>query len=157
MSISQELVQDAWKAESNLPLVLIEISHTDPAQLAETIRIVNNKVTITSNGEEYIAFPFEIILPDTSSDSPPQAKIKIDNVSREIGQAIRLVQTPLDLKIIVIRPETPDVVEMEYNGLKLNSVSYDCFTVEGNLQFEDMIREPYPYLTFNPSFFPGVI
>ena len=68
-----------------------------------------------------------------------------------------MVRTPLDLKIIVIRPETPDVIEMEYSGLKLNSVTYDALTVEGNLRFEDMTREPYPYLTFNPSFFGNII
>ena len=85
MPISEELIKDAWKSESNLPLVLLEISHTDPLQLAEVIRCVNNKVAITSNGNEYIAFPFEIVLPDSKSDSPPQATLRIDNVSREIG------------------------------------------------------------------------
>lgn len=157
MSISPELIADAWQAESNLPLVLLEISHTDPAQLAETIRVVNNKVNITSNGNEYVAFPFEITLPDSKDDAPPQAKLRIDNVSREIGQAIRLVRTPLDIKILIIRQETPDVIEMELEGMKLNQVSYDVFSVEGDLQFEDMTREPYPFLTFNPSYFRGIL
>jgi hypothetical protein len=154
MPISDLLRDDAWQSESNLPLVLLTIDHDD---LTSPISIVNNKVNVSSNGVEYIAFPFDIVLPDSSEDSPPTSKIRIDNVSREIGQAIRLLATPPSVTIRVIRQETPDVIEAEYVGMTLANVSYNVFSVEADLQFEDLIREPWPYMIFTPAIFRGIL
>lgn len=154
MTISDQLKQDAWSQESSLPLVLLEIDHDD---LTTPIRIVNNKVNITSNGDEYIGYPFEIVLPDSSEDSPPKAKIKIDNVSREITQAIRSIASPPSVTIKVIRQETPDVVEAEFVGMRLRRVPYDALSVEGELEFEDLTKEPFPAYTFNPANYRGIL
>jgi hypothetical protein len=154
MTISINLKQDAWANESNLPLVLLEIDHDD---LDNPIRLVCNKENITSNGVEYIGYPFEIILPDSKEDSPPRAKIRIDNVSREIGQAIRQISSPPSVTIKVIRQETPDVIEAEFAGMKLRRIPYDALTVEGELEFEDLTKEPYPAFTFSPANYAGVL
>lgn len=152
--ISDALKQDAWNQESNLPLVLLKIEHSS---LPDPILLVNNKENITSNGDEYIGFPFDIILPDSKEDSPPVSKIRIDNVSREIGQAIRLISTPPTVTISIVRQETPDVVEAEFAGMYLTNVSYDAFSVEADLQFEDLTREPFPAYTFSPANFRGIL
>ena len=152
--VTDALKQDAWQDSSNLPLVLLEIDHSS---LSEPIRVCNNKVNITSNGEDYIGFPFEIILPDSKEDSPPTSKLRIDNVSREIGQAIRLISSPPSVTIKVVRQETPDVIEAEFTGMSMTNVSYDAFSVEADLQFEDLTKEPYPYLTFSPALFRGIL
>jgi len=154
MPVSDLLKQDAFSQESNLPLVLIEIDHDD---LASSIAVVNNKQNVTSNGTEYTAYPFEITLPDSNEDAPPKAKLRIDNVSREIGQSIRLISSPLDVTIKVIRQATPDAVEMEFSGMKLRRVTYDALSVSGDLEFEDLTREPYPAFTFSPSPYRGVL
>jgi hypothetical protein len=152
--VTDALKQDAWQDSSNLPLVLLEIDHSS---LSEPIRVCNNKVNIMSNGEDYIGFPFEIILPDSKEDSPPTSKLRIDNVSREIGQAIRLISSPPSVTIKVVRQETPDVIEAEFTGMSMTNVSYDAFSVEADLQFEDLTKEPYPYLTFSPALFRGIL
>lgn len=152
--ISEILKQEAWSSESNLPLVLLDIDHDD---LVVPIRVVNNKEPITSNGEEYTAFPFEVTLPSSQEDGPPQAKLRIDNVSREIGEAIRTISTAPSVTIRVVRQETPDIVEVEFQGMILRSVTYDALTVEGVLDFEDLTREPFPAFTFNPSHYPGIL
>src|SRR5690349_9324454 len=152
--ISEILKQEAWSQESNLPLVLLDIDHVD---LPSPIRVVNNKETIISNGEEYTGFPFEIMLPSSQEDSPPQAKLRIDNVSREIGQAIRTIPTAPSVTIRIVRQETPDIVEAEFQGMILRSVTYDALSVEGVLDFEDLTREPFPALSFSPSHYPGIL
>jgi hypothetical protein len=152
--ISDDLKQDAWQNSSDLPLVLLTISHAD---LSEDIRVVNNKEAITSNGLEYVAFPFDIQLPDSKEDSQPSAKLTICNVSREIGQAIRLISTPPSITITVVRQETPDIVEAQFIGMRLNNVKYDMMTVTGDLEFEDLTREEYPFLKFSPSIFKGIL
>jgi hypothetical protein len=154
MEISEDLKQDAWSSESDLPLILLTISH---ASLSEDIRVVNNKVAITSNGLEYIAFPLQIQLPDSKEDSQPTAKIAISNVSREIGQAIRLISTPPSVTIQIVRQATPDIVEAQFSGMILTNVKYNMMTVTADLVFEDLTRESYPYMKFSPSIFKGIL
>ena len=152
--ISDALKQDAWSNESDLPLILLTISHTS---LAQDIRVVNNKVAITSNGLEYLAFPCEIQLPDSKEDSQPSAKLSICNVSREIGLAIKAISTPPTLTITVVRQSTPDIIEAQFAGMRLNNVRYDMLAVTADLEFEDLTREEYPYLKFSPSIFKGIL
>ena len=154
MPISDNLKQDAWKNESDLPLILLTIAH---ASLSESIKVVNDKQNIISNGLEYIGFPFEIILPDSKEDSQPSAKLTINNVSREIGVAIRSISTPPSVTITIIRQETPNVVEAQFVGMRLNNVKYDVLTVSADLQFEDLTREEFPALKFSPSIFKGIL
>lgn len=154
MPISDALKHDAFSQESNLPLVLLQIDH---ASLVAPIRIVSNKVNIMSNSEEYIGFPFEIVLPDSKDSAPPTSKIRIDNVSREIGQAIRQISTPPLVTISVVRQETPDVIEAQFSGMYLTNVSYDALSVDADLQFEDLTREAFPAYTFSPSNYRNIV
>ena len=154
MPISDELKQEAWANSSDLPLILLTISHSS---LSANICVVNNKVNVISNGIEYIGFPFDIVLPDSKEDSQPSAKLTICNVSREIGQAIRLISTPPDITITIVRQDTPDIVEAQFIGMRLNNVVYNMMTVTADLEFEDLTREEYPSLKFSPSIFKGIL
>ncbi len=154
MDISDDLKSEAWSNSSDLPLILLTISHSS---LSEDIRVVNNKVAIVSNNLEYIAFPFQIQLPDSKEDSQPSAKLTISNVSREIGLAIRSISTPPSVTITVVRQATPDIVEAQFVGMRLNNVKYNMMTVTADLEFEDLTREEYPSLKFSPSIFKGIL
>lgn len=154
MTISDDLQADAWSVESDLPLVLLDITQAD---LLDTIRVVNNRENVTSNGESYIAFPFEITMPDMADDAPPRSRVTIANVSREIGQAIRLMTTPASVTITVVRQESPDVVEMQFTGMRTGAVSMDALKVEFELEFENLASEPFPAPIFSPAEFPGLI
>lgn len=154
MPISEELKQDAWQNASDLPLILLTISHPS---LSEDICVANNKINIPSNGIDYIGFPFDITLPDSKEDSQPNAKLTICNVSREIGQAIRLISTPPSVTITIVRQDTPDIIEAQFVGMRLNNVKYDMMTVTADLEFEDLTREEFPSLKFSPSIFRGIL
>lgn len=151
---TEDLRADAWAPASNLPLVLLKIDHED---LSTPILVVNNKANVTSNGDEYTAFPFEILLPDNQEGSPPQARLRISNVSREIGQAVRSIGTPATVDLYVVRQETPDTIELQFEDMRLTNVRYDALVVEGTLEFENLAREAYPAYSFNPADFPGLI
>lgn len=154
MTVSDALKTEAWSPESDLPLVLLTIDHDE---IDPPVRVVNNKVDITSHGETFIGFPFEIELPDAPEDAPPRARLRIANVSREIGQAMRLISTPATVTIQVVRQDDPDTVELEFLDYRLTNVRYDALTVEGDLTREDLASEPYPFLTFSPAEFPGLV
>ncbi len=154
MAISDDLKGEAWASESDLPLVLLKIEHAD---LSAPILVVDNRVAITSGGDIYSAFPFQVRLPDSLEDAPPRARLRISNVSREIGQAMRDITSPADVTIEVVRQDAPDVIEMSWPTMKLTNVRWDFLTVEGDLEYENRSREPYPYLVFSPAEFPGVV
>ncbi|HLS19389.1 MAG TPA: DUF1833 family protein [Paracoccaceae bacterium] len=134
--------------------MLLTISHPD---IDPPIRVVNNTVDITSQGNLFMAFPFEAELPDSPEDAPPRARLRIDNVSREIGQTIRLISSPATVSIQIVRQGDLDTIEAEFPGYRLSGVRYDALTVEGDLTREDLTREVYPFLTFSPAEFPGLI
>ena len=154
MAISDTLKGEAWGAESDLPLVLLKIDHDD---IDPPIRVVNNRVSITSNGQTFVPFPFQLILPDSREDSPGRSRLRIDNVSREIGQAIRLIATPASVTIEVVRQDDPDIIEFTLPAMRLINVQYNFLTVEGELEYEDLTREPYPAPTFSPAEYPGLV
>ena len=154
MPISDDMKADGYSATGPLPLVLLKIDHAD---ISTPIRIVNNKVEIISNGETFNAFPFRISLPDNLEDAPPRAQLRIDNVSREIGEAIRSISTPADVTIQVVRQAALDHIEASWPAMRLTNARYDALTVRGDLEFEDLTREPYPAHTFSPAEFPGLV
>lgn len=154
MTVSDAFRSDAWSPESDLHLVLLEISHPD---LTNPIRVVNDKTPIISGGVEYIAFPFEISLPESAEDAPPRARLAISNVGREIGETIRSIVSPPFVTITIIRQETPDVIEAIHEGMRLVGVTYDAQAVSGDLVREDFVREPYPAPTYSPAEFEGLV
>lgn len=134
-------------------LVLVTIDHDD---LTQPIRVVNNTEDITSNGDSYVGFPFDINLPDAREDAPPRARLVIDNVSREIAQAVRTISSPPVVTIQVIRAADPDTVEISWSSFKLRNVKWDVGRVSGDLTLEDFTSEPYPAGIFSPASFPGL-
>ncbi len=132
---------------------LITIDHPD---LAAPIRVSSDAVDTVSNGNTYTAFPFELQLPDDSGDRPQTARLTIDNVSREIVQAIRSIQSPPSVTIEIVRAADPDTIEVSYTGFALRNVRYDAMVVSGDLTVDDFTTEPYPAGRFVPSLFPAL-
>lgn len=151
---SDALKTEAWSPASDLPKILLTIDHDE---LASPIRVVNDKADLTSRGEVFTRFPFIISLPDALELGPPRARLRIDNVSREIGQAIRTITSAALVTIEVVRHSAPDVVELAFPAMRLTNVRFDALNVEGDLEFEDLTREPFPARIFSPAEFPGLV
>jgi len=145
VSVNAQETGEAW-------LVLLEIDHAD---LAVPIRVVNDHKNITSNGAEFIGFPFEIELPGEDPDQPMKAQLRIDNVDRVIVETLREIASPPSVTAQVILADQPDTVEVEFEGMTLRSARYDANTVEGELMFEDVLNEPVT-ITMTPGRFPGM-
>lgn len=111
---------------------------------------------IVSQGLEYIYLPFSIMLPSEDDTGTARARISIDNISREIIQAVRSTSGKVGFNISIILASAPDVVEMTMTDFVLDSVSYDALVIEGDISVEYFDLEPYPSKRFTPSDFPGV-
>lgn len=152
--VSNTLISSAFAQETtDVWLVLLTINHST---LSEPIRVVNNTENITSNSELFVGFPFEITLPDNREGAAPSAQLAIDNVSREIGLAIRTMTSAASVTIQVVRAAAPDTIEIEWPYFTLRNVKMNANSVSGDLVFEDFVSEPYPAGRFVPSYFPGL-
>ena len=134
-------------------LILLTLSHPD---LTDDIRVVHNPETITSRGQDYIGFAFELTLPSDTEDRAPVAELRIDNVSREIAEAVRSISSAPTVTIEIIRAADPDSVEISLTGFTLRNVRWDALAVSGSLALDDISIEPYPAGSFTPASFPGL-
>lgn len=151
--MSTELTTSAFAQDTDeVWLVLVTIDHDD---LIEPIRVVNNTEDVLSGGDTYIAFPFDVTLPDAREDAPPRARLIIDNVSREIGEAIRTITSAPGVTLEVVRAADPDTIEISWPFFKLRNVKWDAGKVSGDLSLEDFTSEPYPAGIFSPASFPS--
>lgn len=133
-------------------LTLVTIDHDD---LATPIRVVDNTEDVVSRGETFVAFAFEVALPGESETEIGEARLRVDNVDRQIVNAIRSIAGPPDVTIEVILADDPDTVEIALPPMKMRGVTYDKNTVEGSLRFEDITSEPIAE-TITPERFPGL-
>lgn len=163
--ISDNLRQAAYAQETDIAIiVLLTLSTPD---LPDTIRVCNvpvekftdlgeNVYGVTSNNQRYIFLPFDITLPQDDKTGAVSAKLTIDNVNRQIVQYARQTRKALNVGIQVILSNNLDYVELEYNDFKLTNVSYNGFSVEGDLSVDYLGLEPFPAGRFTPSGFPGL-
>jgi hypothetical protein len=138
---------------SEVWVVLLTLDHVD---LPVAIRVCSDAVDIVSRGETFVSFPFELTLPDDTDGGPPRATLTIDNVSREIAEAVRSVTSPPSVVIEVVRAAEPNVVEAVLPVFELRNVRYNAQTVSGELEVEDLTSEPYPADSFTPAKFRGL-
>ena len=134
-------------------LVLLTIDHIS---LDVPIRVSSDAVDTESRGLNFIAFPFELNLPDDQENAAPRARLKIDNVDRTIVKTLREITSPANVLIEVVRAADADIVEAKFLNFKLVNVTYNAKTVEGDLTIEDFTSEPYPANSFSPSLFPAL-
>ena len=134
-------------------LILLTLSHAD---MAEPLRVTNGGEDVTSRGNLFTAYPFELSLPDDDAGQSPEARLVIDNIDRQIVRALRSLSTAPLVLIEIVRAAEPDVVEAKFEDFRLTNVSYDANLVQGNLTIEDFTAEPFPAGTFTPGHFPGL-
>ena len=137
---------------AEVPLVIIEISHAD----ITTLRFVNNYTNVTSNGNVYTAYPFDINLPSDVEEKLPQVTLTIDNISRSIVDEIRTLTGAPDIDISVILASDPDKLEAGPYEMKLREVGYNAFTITGTISELDIFHETYPGDNYSPTNFQGL-
>ncbi len=136
-------------------LVLLTITHPN---LDEPIYLVNDQQNLVSRSHTFIAWPFDIDLPDAGNDSMPACQITFDNVDLTITSTIRSLQSPPSVTVEVVLASSPDTVEASFEGLTLQNVQYDASQIQAQLAYENVLAEPFPgdnFVPTNPGF-PGL-
>lgn len=134
--------------------ILLQV--TDP-KTSTVYRFVNDITDLVSNGDTYLAFPFEVVLPQ-DDENLPAATLRIQNVDDRIGRA--LIDAELDalqLKIMLVMASTPDTIEITWDGFELVDVEITPVYVSGQIVVKSIATEPWPSdrltLGLSPVFF----
>ena len=134
-------------------LVLLTLAHDS---LIQPVRVTSDAVDTLSRGESFIAYPFDLSLPEDSEALTATAHLSIDNVDRVIIAALRGLQDSPAVTVEIVRAAAPDTVEAVFPDFRLSEIQYDAATVTGTLTIEDFTAEPYPAVVFAPAGFPGL-
>jgi len=154
MTVSANFKTEVFKQEtSECFILLVTIDHAD---LSVPIRVSSDGVDTISRLNTFVSFPFDITLPSDSEDGPPVAKLVIDNVDRQIVQAVRSISSPPSVLMEIVLASDVETVEVDWPDFELIDVDYDALTVSGLLTQERFESEPYPHLKFTPGNFPGL-
>lgn len=143
-------------------IVLVTIDHenfTQPIRVASDPKQILTDAGVRgveSRGDEYLYVPFTINLPIQDDTNVARASLSVDNVSREIVKAVRSASSALSIKIEIVLSSDVDNPEVTIEDFKLESVTYDAFTISGDLSIDSYDLEPFPSRRFTPSDFPGL-
>ena len=161
-------VSNAFKAAiyaqqtSEVFIVLATISHpsfeddiraaSDPFELLPDAGVRG----VVSRGLEYVYMPFVINLPAQDDTGIARASLSIDNIDRRIVAAVRSASSALNVSFEIVLASDVDTPELSVQDFRLERVTYDAFTVSGDISMEYFDLEPFPARRFTPSDFPGL-
>lgn len=144
----------AQTSASEAPIVLLQIDH---ASLSSPVRVVNDTLDLTSNGNLYVAFPFRCELPDDFDGQLPRASLVIDNVGRDLMYWIEASSggQGSTATFSQVMRSRPDLVEWSITMYLYNVVA-DVMHVSAELGFANFFGRPSVQITFRPDTSPGV-
>jgi len=152
--VTSERFTGAFNAAETEEVLLILLTLTD--QLNEKHRFVNNTSNITSRGNLFEAYPFEVTLPDSTEGRISSCSITFDNVGRKLIDEIRTQTKPMQVLIEVILAAEPDVVQAKYEQFEWRGLSYNPTTISGTATIESFLQETYPKKRMNNQTNPGL-
>jgi hypothetical protein len=137
-----------------VPCVLLEITN---AALPQPIRVVNDNLDITLNGDLYVAFPFDVALPDDTQGKLPRAKLAMDNAGEDLTEWLDLSRggAGSSVRFIQVLRSNPDNIEWEIT-MDLTNVDVTWTQVSGDLGFENLINQAAVCMAYTPETAPGL-
>lgn len=139
-----QTTDEAW-------LMLLAIHHPS---FTNPIRVARDKKDVVHGGNTYVAFPFDVKLPDEGQDSRAVGRIEIDDIGEfdnggrqeTIGDIVKAIpvgeNATVDLTVVL--GSNPELIETGPMTFTLRNVTGDGLTVTGDLHFEDIMNEPFP-------------
>lgn len=160
-AIRADLLSDA------APHALLGFLTLTHRNLVEPIRVVSDPTDFVVDGQTFIGCPFEFRLL-TDDEQAPTTQLRIQNVDRRIGEAIRAVtdratvrldaRTTADFDLSVVpRVEigTSSII-YGFRHFDLIDVTVTPIDVSGTLMLRDYSQEPWPGKRATQSRCPGL-
>jgi hypothetical protein len=152
-NLSPQLLAQLYGQNSSDPfLTLLTLSHTSFSD----IRLVNNTSDVTSNSLVYTAFPFKLVLPRDDGETSREITIDFDNVGLDLVEEIRTVTDFIDVKIELILSSIPDEVQMSFQELKIQNITYNKSRISAKLFLDTFLNTEMTSEKYTPTIFPGL-
>jgi hypothetical protein len=117
-----------------------------------TMYLVNNTVSIVRGVTVFQPYPFEAILPDDSENPAPTVTLRIDNVDRQVTEAIRGYTGIPKCRLDVVLASDPNHVEVGPFDFAITGVEYDAVSITATLGYEeDFLNQQVPAAKYLPS------
>lgn len=153
-NVSQAAREAAYAQQTSE--VYLDLLTIEEPSMSTPIRLVNDLVNITSNGEEYTACAFGVVRPANDGVSLPSMQLQIDNVSLELIDIIREMVAPVYVTAELVLASSPDVVEIPAITMQLREINVDEFTITGTILESDWLNSKWPKDTYNMSNYRGL-
>ena len=164
-SIPTAARKDAQQPESaHARIWFIVVRHPN---LLEPIRVASDVLDYTLDGHLYKGIPITVI-PITDTDQQASSKIRMPNIDRQIGDALRTISgramfeatqySTADFDLTKQPREaigTPSPI-LSYEQFELRNVDVDAIAVSGDLTLTDFAQEPVPHHRATADRTPGV-
>lgn len=141
-----QTTDEAW-------IILAEFNHQS---LTKPVRVARNKENVLHRGETYVRFPFDVALPDESSDRRALGRIEIDDIGefedpdtgemKTIGDIVKAIPVGdnVTVTLTIVLGSDPELIEREPEEFMLRNVRGDEHRITGDLHLEDLMDEPFP-------------
>lgn len=123
-----------------LPLLTLE--HDDFDNPIRVVSRLKNE-SVTSNGKEFIAWPFEFDFPGDQSAAGAVFNITIDAVDPTIQQAILEVSGPIKVTLDFVLVSDPNTIEISLTNLVLTNISGDIHKITGECTMKALFTEGF--------------
>jgi len=142
--------------------VLLELSHP---LYAGTLRVTTAgtrlsefplKYGLLHNSVEYLYVPMEFQLPPDIEGSAHNARLVIENVSRDLLIFVRSIEAGGKCTIKLISSININFVERQFPQLDIKAATWNAETITVEMGLDALDAEPIPADTFNPSGFPAL-
>lgn len=145
-SINASETDEVW-------LAMVILTHPD---FAAPIRLVANTENIVHDSQTFIAFPFNVSLPDEEEGQVAVMNWVAANSSNELLEEFRAVSGPISGSVFWVLASSPDDIEIGPMDLELRSFEYDDLTISGGLTVEPVLDAVFGKDTMNPGNTPGL-
>lgn len=133
-------------------LVLLRLAHPS----IDTAYVVNDTRNWVIGATTWVGLPFRFTLPNDDAQAP-QARIELDNVGRELTQALEALPPggALQATFYLVSRDSPTVVQYEF-GAPLSGVQVTTTTVTAVVGTDDELRMPAVALRYDQTTAPGL-
>jgi hypothetical protein len=164
MAPSLDFTAAAAGAETDeVVIALVTITHAGSGDVGRvssdnTVRLSDDPLLYgtVSRGQTFYFVPFELTVPDSQDEAPPQARLVLREVTPALIALIRASQTPAEILIELVLASEPDTLELAFPVLEVSHATYDAGQLTLQLQAPRLTQEGYPLGSFTPSSFPAL-
>lgn len=159
-------VREGLEAAETPDAILAFLTITHPG-LADPIRVVSDVMDYVVDGQTFIGMPFEYALL-TDNEAAPQTELRMQNVDRKIGMALRRIKERAKVRLDVRSSADFDLgqdprVELAsgapiyaFEQFELVDISVDAVEITGRVMLRDYSQESWPGIRATQSRCPAL-